>query len=90
MFSPSRYVQPKGESQMATWHVVSNEEGQVLAVYGEALLSEAQEKCRRLEREFGLPIYLHSGTYADGNRPRVGQTISMKNAVTRWTSNPQL
>lgn len=66
------------------WFVVSNEEGTVLAVYGGALLSEAQETCRRIARQTGCRTVLHSGIWAYPDRPHVGQTISMKGAVTAW------
>jgi hypothetical protein len=61
---------------MHTWHVVSNEVGTILAVYGSALLSEAQEKARVIERQTGCATYLHSIV---GDRPSVGGSISMKN-----------
>lgn len=66
-----------------TYHAVSNAEGLVLAVYGSALLSEAQEKARVIGSTTGCATYLHSVKVADYKlRPRVGQTISMKGIVT--------
>jgi hypothetical protein len=58
------------------WHVVSNREGMILGVYGEALLSEAQDLCRRVEQATGLRVYLHS--VVDTDRPAVGGSISMQ------------
>lgn len=62
-----------------TYHVISNEIGTVLAVYGEALLNEAQGKARSIGDASGCKTYLHHikvSSYKD--KPRVGQTISMK------------
>ena len=64
--------------QAFTWHVVSNEEGMVLGVYGEALLSMAQECCREVERQTGMLAFLHK--IVSTNRPHVGGYISMKGA----------
>ena len=58
------------------WHVVSNEVGEILAVYGEALLSEAQALAGSVENRTACRTYLHS--VECGTRPRVGQSISMK------------
>lgn len=66
------------KKQSFTWHVVSNGEGVVLGVYGEALLSMAQECCRRIEAETGLHAFLHC--IVSTNRPHVGGYISMKGA----------
>lgn len=63
---------------MHTWHVVSNEVGTILGVYGEALLSEAQESARRISYESGCRTYLHH-VFCD--RPHVGGSISMANAA---------
>jgi hypothetical protein len=51
------------------WHVVTGQGGRVLGVFGSALLADAQECARRVERDTGLPAYveLHRGL-----RPRVG------------------
>ena len=63
---------------MFIYHAVSNEVGTVLGVYGEALLSEAQEKARNIQASTGEKTYLHSVAVADYHaRPRVGQSISM-------------
>lgn len=60
------------------YHAVSNEIGTVLAVYGEALLSEAQENARAIESSTGCRTYLHSVKVSDyRDRPSVGQSISM-------------
>lgn len=64
---------------MHTWHVVSNEVGIILGVYGEALLSEAQESARKISRESGCLTYLH---HVLGERLHVGDLISMENAVS--------
>lgn len=64
---------------MFTYHIVSNEIGNVLAVYGEALLSEAQEKAHKIQNDTGCVTYLHHIKVANyKNKPHVGQTISMK------------
>ena len=63
---------------MFIYHAVSNEVGTILGVYGEALLSEAQEKARSIEASSGCKTYLHSVKVVDyKGRPRVGQSISM-------------
>jgi hypothetical protein len=66
------------KKQSFTWHVVSNEDGVVLGVYGEALLSMAQECCQRIEAETGLHAFLHH--IVSTNRPHVGGYISTKGA----------
>ncbi len=64
---------------MFIYHVVSNDIGNILAVYGEKLLSEAQEKARSIEHSTGCKTYLHSGQYSSyQNRPHVGMSISMR------------
>lgn len=60
------------------WHVVTDGVGTILAVYGEALLSDAQALAGSVENRTGCRTYLHSGEYGDAPRPRVGQTMSMK------------
>ncbi len=58
----------------AVWHVVSNVDGTVLAVYGAALVAEA------LNFASGIGV---GGVYYHciiGIRPRVGQSISMHGA----------
>ena len=61
---------------MAVWHVVSNEEGLILAVYGQALLAAAQESARSIGYKTGCLTFLHT---IEGNRPSVNGQISMKN-----------
>ena len=57
-----------------TSHVVSNEVGTILGVYGSALLAEAQELARRIEYESGCPTYLHSVV---GPRPTIEEIEEM-------------
>jgi hypothetical protein len=55
--------------------VVANDVGQVLAVYGAALLSEAQEFARRTNAQVGFCCTrLHTLTLLD--RPRVGDSVA--------------
>jgi hypothetical protein len=63
---------------MHEWHVLSNDAGTVLAVYGGALLSMAQEKAREIEHATGCPVYRHT---IMGTRPHVGSSISMAGAT---------
>ncbi len=56
-------------SNMAMWHVVTSYGNVVLGVFGEALLSTAQECARRVERQTGLPAYVNQ---VRGNRPVLG------------------
>lgn len=65
---------------MHTWHVLSNEVGTILAVYGSALLADAQEKARSIEHQTGCFVYRHTIT---GNRPRVGGSIGMTGVYVR-------
>jgi hypothetical protein len=58
------------QSEMRTWHVVSNEAGTILGVY--SILAMAQSVARRIERDTGLPTYLHTGV---GHRPHVGGSV---------------
>lgn len=61
------------------WFVISNDVGDVLAVYGAALQDMADAKLASLQVEFPFAKFvLHRGVYASDNRPHVGQTISMK------------
>jgi hypothetical protein len=62
------------------WHIVSDEEGEVLAAFPESRLAEAQATAELIEHRTGLPAYLHHGT---GNRPIVGGSISMKGVHKR-------
>lgn len=63
-----------------TWHVISNSEGTVLGVFGEKILSKAQEEAASIERQTGMFVTLHTIV---GPRPSVGQSISMKNTARR-------
>lgn len=65
------------------FYVLSNDVGTVLGVYGSAVVDHARERARKLVHEFARPIYLHCvlATYCD--RPRVGQSISMKGQIER-------
>ena len=63
------------------WHVISNSEGTILAVFGLALLSEAQAFAARIEKQTGLPTYLHN--IVSTNRPKTGGSVSMKNCNVR-------
>lgn len=58
------------------WHVVSDEDGLVLAVYSNGKLAAAQEAARSYEYYSGLRTYLHF--IVCNARPSVGQSISMK------------
>lgn len=51
------------------WHIVTSQGGIILGVFGSALLSEAQECARRVERQTGFPAYVEQ---VKGARPRVG------------------
>ncbi len=62
----------------ASWFVVSNEVGTILAVYGAALQAEARQKATDIYVDHGCPVALHVVT---GNRPRVFGSISMKGSV---------
>ena len=63
-----------------TWHTVCNTSGQILAVYGAALLSAAQEEARRAERQTGLTVRVEGFR---GLRPTIGSTHSAFNRSTR-------
>jgi hypothetical protein len=65
------------------WHVVSNSEGEILGVYGSALLSEAQGLCQRIQAGTGRSTYLHN--VLANVRPSVGSSISMLGRVNRVT-----
>lgn len=68
-----------------TWHVVTSQGGIILGVYGSALLSEAQEKARRVERETGLPAFVDQ---IRGPRPAVGQFFTSPSAGSQ-RRNPE-
>ena len=57
---------------MQTWHIVYSQGGVILGVYGEALLSMAQEAARRIERQTGFFAFV---VQVQGSRPRVGQEV---------------
>ncbi len=61
------------ETDKPTWHVVTSEGRIVLGVFGEALLSEAQECARKAQRKTGLPTFVEQ---VRGERPHVGQKLS--------------
>jgi hypothetical protein len=62
---------------MNEWHVVTGQGGVILGVYGSALLADAQEKARVVERVTGLPARVEQVTHTDWTkRPRVGQTLT--------------
>ena len=63
------------ENYIFTWHVVSNEVGTILSVWGEALLADAQRAAKAIQEKTGCATYLH---HIKGDRPHVGQSISMK------------
>jgi hypothetical protein len=68
---------------MRTYHIVSNELGVILAVYGEALLSEAQSKAKYIQTITGGFTYIH--TVTNKKQPHVGQSISMRNVFIKET-----
>ena len=55
------------------WHVILNEDNQVLAVYGEALLGMAQEKLAQLVNVWGWRMRLSTQEFK--KRPSVGNFI---------------
>ena len=55
-----------------TWHVVTSQGNVILGVFGAALLSEAQECARRVERQTGLPAWVRQ---LRGERPSVGEVL---------------
>ncbi len=64
------------------YHVVSNDVGTILAVYGEALEQMARDFADAMVRSHG-PVVLHTISCPDhpGQKPRVGYSISMKGTV---------
>lgn len=56
-----------------TWHLVTSQGNVILGVFGAALLGEAQECARKVERQTGFVAYVNQFT---GKRPRVGQTFT--------------
>jgi hypothetical protein len=65
---------------MQTWHVVSDSDGSVYAVFCEANLKEARREARYVSSLLKLDAYVHSVV---GHRPSPGQSISMRGAVSR-------
>jgi len=57
---------------MNTWHVVTAQGGIILGVFGEALLSDAQECARKVARETGFYSYVNQ---VRGRRPCVGECV---------------
>ena len=57
---------------MHTYHIVVSQGSVILGVYGASILSMAQECARKVERETGLPAFVH--TYK-GDRPYVGEVF---------------
>lgn len=59
-----------------TWHVVTDANHIICGVYGAALLSDAQECARRIERRTGLDARVSQIQAAPDDRPCVGQFMS--------------
>ena len=59
------------------WWVIVNEEGEILAIYGNALGREAAESARRIEDSTGRRTHLR---YVLCARPSVGQKLDQKGA----------
>ena len=58
-----------------TWHVVTSQGGVILGVFGEAILSMAQECARKVSRETGLLARVEQ---VKGARPSVGTILTKK------------
>lgn len=59
------------------YYVISNDEGTVLAVYGEALLGTAYHRWAELSK-LGY-VHWHACQYSESSgRPHVGESISMR------------
>lgn len=56
-----------------TWHVVVSQGGRALGVFGSALLADAQECARRVERETGCHAWVRQ---VKGQRPSVGEQFT--------------
>ena len=63
-----------------TWYVLSNENGEILAVYGSALETMAKACADQIKQDTGIEPYWHHIFCA--NRPKIGQSISMKGKET--------
>lgn len=68
---------------MNTWHIVIGQTPTILGVFGEALLGEAQECARKIERETSFPAYV---VQVKGKRPRVGDPAPKKRSVN-WAAS---
>jgi hypothetical protein len=64
---------------VSTYHIVSNDVGVILAVYGSSLLSIAKEFSDKVRQESGCPTYIN--TMFSSIRPHVGQTIDKSSVV---------
>lgn len=60
-------------SEGLIWHVVTSQGGVILGVFGEALLSMAQECARRVERQTGFAARV---SQRRGERPCVGEVLA--------------
>lgn len=56
-----------------TWHVVTSQGRTILGVFGSALLADAQECARRVERQTGFPAHVNQ---VNGERPSVGEKLT--------------
>ena len=56
-----------------TWYVVTSEGGVILGVFGEAILSMAQECARKVELDTGFRAYVEQ---VKGARPSVGTILT--------------
>jgi hypothetical protein len=63
---------------MNGYHVLSNDAGVILAVYGEALESKARDMQLQIIQEFACKVLYHHVWSA--TRLKVGGSISIKNA----------
>jgi len=62
-----------------TWHMVINADGVILAAYGSALKSEAEEKVRELRRlSIGTNDSIELFSLTMSKRPRVGDVVSAR------------
>jgi hypothetical protein len=60
---------------MTKWHIVTSQGNIILGVFGEALLSMAQECARKVERQTGFPAFVNQ---YEGPRPSVGDRAPEK------------
>jgi len=68
-------AEPARKEEVMSWegHVVTSQGAVILGVFGAAILSEAQECARRVERSTGFPAYVHSCFFKV--KPSVGQSV---------------